>query len=76
MSGYTYARDNGDLIDANRCLQLDESTQKNAFALAYLINHPTNNFQPNSLAVDIPYKFDHETIQFCPTWNCNQEFVS
>ena len=64
---YTYAREDGVLINATPCERLHKVVRKNPFALGYLINHSA---APNAFAVDMSIRrsWKEEELDYVPTW--------
>eukprot|EP00483_Globobulimina_turgida_P005704 UN05714 len=66
---YTYARDNGALIDGSPCDKIHDVLRNNPLCLGYCINHPAKGYIPNLLPLDVPFEFDYQTIKYKPTWH-------
>lgn len=72
LNGYTFARDNGTLIDGTPCEKLHAVFRKNELALGYIINHPPKeNPVPNLFPIEAPVDFENnlDILPYCPTWS-------
>eukprot|EP01083_Nonionella_stella_P171303 584896_1 len=72
VGAYTYARDNGSLIDGTPCEKIHDVLRNNPLCLGYCINHPPKGQIPNLLPLDVPYLFEKNTIKYKPTWHRKQ----
>ena len=76
---YTYAREDGTLVDGTPCDQIHNVWRKNPMAIGYILNHPSKDKSPNLLNFDAPLDLENEHWNenkiYVPTWHHNPKNV-